>query len=98
LAVHVTAHDGTCWRLIGVVNSRTNGGPEPLGPLLIRLNGSKGDFDYVTGSTTLFDSRGNVLVPRLADSVLNGGITLPLDIPGGTTEFVNFRVRMRAAQ
>lgn len=98
LAVHVSSYHGTCWRLIGVVNSRTNGLPEKLGPTLIRLNGGKGDLEYVTGSTTLLDHKGEALVSRLADSVISGGIALPLGIPGGTTEYVNFRVRLQASR
>jgi hypothetical protein len=98
VAVHVSPYRGTCWRFIGVVNSRTNGAPLPVGPMLIRLNGGKGVLEYVVGSTRLLDAKGKVLVPRLADSIIYGGITLPLEISGGTTEFVNFRVRIRASQ
>lgn len=96
--IHVSPYRGTCWRLIGVVNSKTNGAPSSLGPVLIRLNGGTGGtLEYVSGSTTLFAGQ-TVLVPRLADRVLAGGITLPVGIPGGRTYFVNFRVRIRASR
>lgn len=95
--IRVSPYHGTCWRLIGVANSKTNGAPSPLGPLLIRLNGgTSGTLEYMNGSTTLLAEQ-RVLVPRLADRVVNGGITLPVGIPGGRTYFVNFRLRLPPA-
>jgi hypothetical protein len=96
LTVHVSSYHGTCWRLVGVANSQTNASAVSLGPFLIRLIGASGaTLEYIRGSTTLFRGDGHVLIPRLADNVTNGGVTLPVDIPGGTTYFVNFHLRIR---
>lgn len=56
---------------------------------------SGGSLAYQGGTTTLYDGSGNV-VRTLSDDITSGGVNIG-NLPGSTTEFVNFRAKVNCA-
>lgn len=68
-----------------------------LGPALIRFEHVvPATLKYVGGSTGLFDEKGHALATGLADGMTEKGISLPYPVSGGTSDFLKFRLRIKA--
>jgi hypothetical protein len=96
VAASISGYHEDCWRIIEAARDETPGmlGDARFGPILIRLKGAKrAALEYVKGSTTLLDREGHLVV-TLPDGVVTRGIPIPFSIPGGYTDYLNFRVRI----
>lgn len=70
----------------------------PLGPVLIQLRGAdRAHLEYVKGSVRLFDGK-ELIASDLPKSLLAGKTMLPYSVPGGTTFFVNWQMRVQGGR
>jgi hypothetical protein len=96
--VALASYREACWRIIATASAKTY--PDyhaRLGPALILLkHAGPASLEYTKGSTELFDEQGRTLATDLRDGVVEGGISIPYAVPGGTAYFLKFRARIMA--
>jgi hypothetical protein len=90
----VSSDRGRCWRIIVSAKEPTAGETEWEPVLILLQHGTPTKLEYVPGSTDLEEEGGHVIGGGLPDGVLGSWIRLPYEIPGGTTYFLNFEVRI----
>lgn len=98
VSASISSERGRCWRIIEGARAESFPGAHPrLGPVLILLKGGRSaKLGYVSGSTRLVDERGRTLDAELPDGLIHGWLRLPYAVPGGTSYFLSFRVRVRS--
>lgn len=92
----ISTDRGQCWRII--VSAKEPGTPDRevvWDPVLILLeHGGPTSLEYVAGSTVLMEEDGRILGGVLPDGIVGNWISLPYEIPGGKTYYLNFELRI----
>jgi hypothetical protein len=98
ISASISAERRGCWSIVVTPSVPSSPNEQPvLGPALIRLTHvAPSTLEYVDGSTGLFDEKGHALATELADGVTAKGISLPYGVSGGASDFLKFRLRIRA--
>lgn len=94
----VSSDRGRCWRIIVSAKEPTAGETEWEPVLILLQQGAPTKLEYVPGSTELEEESGRVLGGGLPDGVVGSWIQLPYEIPGGTTYYLDFKVRIGRSQ
>ncbi len=90
----ISSDRGRCWRIIVSAKEPTVGETEWEPVLILLQHGGPTKLEYVPGSTDLEEESGQAIGGGLPDGLLGRWIRLPYEIPGGTTYFLNFEVRI----
>lgn len=84
----------SCWSIGATETANEPDVPAKADPIfLLAPKGRKLRVSGVAGSTVLLDNKGQVL-SRLPDGIGAKILNLPFAVPGGATQFVNFKLRI----
>jgi hypothetical protein len=100
IAASISARHQRCWRIVVTVTVLAFPKDHAqVGPALILLKSpGSATLEYVKGSAKLLDEKGHALAEGLSDRVIRDGIALPYAVPGGTSYYLNFRVRIKGGR
>lgn len=95
VAVGIAERLGECWRLDGVIHAAGENDTH-FGPMLIQSQSGleSEQLMYVSSSTRLLEEDGNELA-KLPDRIVGEGVRLPYSLPGGTSYYVDFRMKLK---